>query len=72
LVERKAVEDAAYNAGRLLRDLLLGMAPQLAPELASLSDPWQIEKRLASALRQTLEDAERLSVADLEQAITPS
>lgn len=72
LVERKAVEDAAYNAGRLLRDLLLGMAPQLAPELASLSDPWQIEKRLTAALRQTLEDAERLSTADLEQAITPS
>ena len=72
LVERKAVEDAAYNAGRLLRDLLLGMAPQLAPELASLSDPWQIEKRLTSALRKTLEDAERLSTADLEQAITPS
>jgi len=72
LVERKAVEDAAYNAGRLLRDLLLGMAPQLSPELASMSDPWQIEKRLTSALRKTLEDAERLSTADLEQAITPS
>lgn len=72
LVERKAVEDAAYNAGRLLRDLLLGMAPQLAPELASMSDPWQIEKRLTAALRQTLVDAERLSAADLEHAITPS
>ncbi|MCJ2373729.1 terminase small subunit [Pseudomonas sp. RGM 3321] len=72
LVERKSVEDAAYNAGRLLRDLLLGIAPQLAPELASMSDPWKIEKRLTAAFRQTLDDAERLSEADLQHAITPS
>ncbi|VVO85800.1 hypothetical protein PS903_02009 [Pseudomonas fluorescens] len=72
LVERKAVENAAYGAGRLLRDQLLGMPPQLAPELAVMTDPWQIEKRLMTALRKTLEDAERMSVADMEHAITPS
>ena len=72
LVERVAVETGAYNAGRLLRDQLLGMPPQLAPELAVMTDPWQIEKHLTAAIRRSLEDAERLSSADLEHALTPS
>ncbi|MHC8343333.1 terminase small subunit [Pseudomonas sp. RT6P73] len=72
LVEREAVEMGAYNAGRLLRDQLLGMPPQLAPELAVMTDPWQIEKHLTAAIRRSLEDAERLSSADLEHALTTS
>ena len=72
LVERVAVETGAYNAGRLLRDQLLGMPPQLAPELAVMTDPWQIEKHLTAAIRRSLEDAERLSSADLEHALTTS
>jgi hypothetical protein len=70
LVEREAVELAAYAAGRMLRDLLLGMAAQLAPELASMTDPWEIERRLTSAVRRSLNDAERMSSADLDQALT--
>nr|BFE89982.1 hypothetical protein GCM10020185_05180 [Pseudomonas brassicacearum subsp. brassicacearum] len=62
----------AYNAGRLLRDQLFGMPPQLAPELAVMTDPWEIEKHLTAALRRTLEDAERLSSADLEHALNTS
>lgn len=72
LVELEAVKVGAYNAGRLLRDQLLGMPPQLAPELAVMTDPWQIEKHLTAAIRRSLEDAERLSSADLEHALTPS
>ena len=72
LVALSAVQSGAYNAGRMLRDQLLGMPPQLAPELASMTDPWEIEKHLTAAIRRSLEDAERISSADLEHALTTS
>ena len=72
LVAMAAVRTGAYNAGRMLRDQLLGMPPQLAPELASMTDPWEIEKHLTAAIRRSLEDAERMSSADLEHALTTS
>jgi hypothetical protein len=72
LVEREAVETSAYNSGRMLRDQLLRLCSQVAPELAGMSDPWEIERHLTTALRRTLEDAERLSSADLDHAISPS
>ncbi|AHZ72623.1 hypothetical protein OU5_5544 [Pseudomonas mandelii JR-1] len=72
LVALPAVQTGAYNAGRMLRDQLLGMPPQLAPELASMTDPWEIEKHLTAAIRRSLEDAERMSSADLEHALTTS
>lgn len=72
LVERKAVADAAYGAGRMVRDLVFGLPPQLAPELVAMTDPWQIEKHLTGAFRRVFEDAARMSTSDLEQAITQS
>lgn len=72
LVALATVKTGAYNAGRMLRDQLLGMPPQLAPELASMTDPWEIEKHLTAAIRRSLEDAERMSSADLEHALTTS
>lgn len=72
LVERKAVEDAAFAAGRTLRDLMFGLAPQLAAELAGMSDSWEVEKRLTGAFRQVFEDAAKMSGADLNQAMTQS
>jgi len=72
LVDRKSVEDAAYSAGRMVRDLMFGLAPQLAAELAAMTDPWQIEKHLTGAFRRVFEDAIRLNGADLEQAMTQS
>ena len=68
-VELEAVKTGAFNAGRLLRDQLLGMPPQLAPELAAMTDPWEIERRLTAAIRASLEDAERMSTADLVHAL---
>ena len=68
-VELEAVKTGAFNAGRLLRDQLLGMPPQLAPELAAMTDPWEIERRLTAAIRASLEDAERMSSADLVHAL---
>ncbi|MDH0571520.1 terminase small subunit [Pseudomonas fulva] len=72
LVERKAVEDAAFAAGRTLRDLVFGLAPQLAAELTGMSDSWEIEKHLAGAFRQVFDDAAKMSGADLKQAMTQS
>ena len=68
-VQLEAVKTGAFNAGRLLRDQLLGMPPQLAPELAAMTDPWEIERRLTDAIRASLEDAERMSTADLITAL---
>jgi hypothetical protein len=56
LVSRPRVEDAAHTIGRALRDRVLGMAPRIAPELASISDAWELERRLTAALRQVLDD----------------
>ncbi len=72
LVERKAVSDAAYGAGRMLRDLMFGLSPQLAPELVAMTDAWEIEKHLTSAFRRVFDDAIRMSTSDLEQAMNQS
>ncbi|MFJ4256714.1 terminase small subunit [Pseudomonas monteilii] len=72
LVERKSVEDAAFAAGRTLRDLVFGLAPQLAAELSGMTDSWEIEKHLTGAFRQVFEDAAKMSGADLQQAMTQS
>jgi len=69
LVERAAVEQAAFTAGRMLRDLILGLPRQIAPELAAISDPWDLERALTTHLRRVLDDASRLNSADLEQAL---
>lgn len=71
LVERQAVESAAYASGRLLRDLLLGLPKQISPGLAAINDPWDLERELTGHLRRVLDDASRLSMADLEQALQP-
>ena len=70
LVSREAVETGAYDAGRLLRDQLFGPLPQLSYDLAAMTDPWQIEKHLTATIRRTLEEAERLSSADLDHVLT--
>lgn len=71
LVERQAVENAAFATGRMLRDLLLGLPKQISPGLSAISDPWELERQLTTHLRRVLDDASRLSQADLEQALQP-
>lgn len=56
LVSKPRVEDAAHTIGRAVRDRVLGLAPRIAPELAAISDPWELERRLTAALRQVLDD----------------
>lgn len=70
LVESAVVDRAAFDTGRLLRDLLMTMPTQIAPELAAMTDPWTVEKHLLASLRRTLEDAERMSSADLQRALS--
>lgn len=67
-----AVEDirnAAFATARMLRDLLLGLPKQIGPELAAISDPWEVERKLTEELRRVLLDAERVSSRDLDDAI---
>ena len=56
----------------MLRDLLMGLPKQISPELAALSDPWEVERHLTACLRRVLEDAERVSASDLENALKPT
>jgi hypothetical protein len=72
LAEVPAVEHAAFATGRMLRDLLLGLPKQISPELAALSDSWEVERHLTAGIRRVLEDAERVSASDLENALKPT
>jgi len=72
LCEVPAVENAAFATGRMLRDLLLGLPKQISPELAALTDPWEVERLLTASLRRVLEDADRVSESDLADALKPS
>ena len=55
----------------MLRDLLLGLPKQISPGLSAINDPWELERQLTTHLRRVLDDASRLSLADLEQALQP-
>ncbi|WP_375592192.1 hypothetical protein [Chitiniphilus eburneus] len=57
LLERPAVEATAMECGRATRDQVLGVPRQIANELAALTDPWEIENKLTTALRKALEAA---------------
>ncbi len=72
LVERQRVEDAAFAMGRMLRDTILQLPTQLAPELASMTDAFQVEARLREALRQALLDLSKISATDLSKAMEAS
>lgn len=69
LVEVEAVKTAAFDAGRALRDALLGLPAQIAGELVPMTDMWDIERHLTTALRRVLDDTQRLSEVDLDRAL---
>ncbi|MFJ3259856.1 terminase small subunit [Pseudomonas sp. NPDC086581] len=64
LVEKDAVDAGAFTSARTTRDLVLGLPKQIAPELAALADPWEVERVLTESLRRTLTDAARMIAAD--------
>jgi phage terminase Nu1 subunit (DNA packaging protein) len=69
LVEKRAVELAASRIGRMTRDTFLGLPSRVAPDLAAISDPWELEQRLEAAIRQVLDDLARTTAQDLQKAV---
>lgn len=68
-VLRERVEAAAFGSTRMLRDALLGLPTQLAPELANMADARDVEIRLRNAIRRVLEDMARMTADDLDKAM---
>lgn len=68
LVRRDGVERAAYEAGRLLRDMILSVPSGLAMELAAMTEPQAIEARMRDELRKVLDNLTRLTRTGLEKA----
>lgn len=68
LVRRDGVERAAYEAGRLLRDMILSVPSALATELAAMTEPQAIEARMRDELRKVLDNLTRLTRTGLEKA----
>lgn len=69
LLSRPRVEDASHTIGRSFRDRVLGMAPRVAPELAAITDPWELEKKLSAALRQVLDEVSAYGVTLMRDVI---
>lgn len=69
LVERPRVESAAFAIGRMLRDAVLGVPVQLAPQIVGMSDAFQIEQLLRASLRKVLEDHTRMTADDIARAM---
>lgn len=69
LIERARVESAAFAIGRMLRDAVLGVPTQLAPQIVGQTDAFAIEQMLRTALRQVLEDHSRMTGDDLARAM---
>jgi hypothetical protein len=71
LVDRQRVETVAFASGRMLRDAMLGLPTQLAPELATMTDAFQIEVKMREALRKVLADHAQMTADDLLKAMEP-
>lgn len=69
LVDREAVRRAAYEAGRLLRDMLLALPGTLAQDLAAIAGPQEIEIRLRDELRKVLDQVARVTETSLDTRI---
>lgn len=71
LVNRERVKSVAFKLGRMLRDNMLGLPTRVAPELATLTDSFEIERRLRDAIRQVFVDHTKLTLDDLDRAMEP-
>jgi len=69
LVDRVRVESAAFGIGRMLRDTVLGLPTQLAPEIAGMTDAFAIEVKMRDALRRVFKDFSKLTAQDLAKAM---
>ncbi len=69
LVQRAAVKRASYEAGRLLRDMVLAIPGAIAPELAHLTEAREVEIRLIDELRKVLDQVARVTETSLDRRI---
>jgi hypothetical protein len=72
LVEISFLQKAAYETARSPNQSLMSLSPQLAPQLAALSDPWEVERQLTAALRQRLNEAAQVSNDDFGLVLNES
>ena len=61
LVKKELVERAAYETGRMLRDMMLSVPGKIADDLAAESDPRSIEMRIREELRKVLDEISRIA-----------
>ncbi|WP_437881036.1 terminase small subunit [Pseudomonas sp. LRF_L74] len=66
LVQREAVDNAAFVTARTVRDLVLGLPPKVAGELIGITDAWEMEQKLNKLLREVLADVASLIQLDAE------
>lgn len=71
LVERDRVEHAAFALARLQRDSFMGLPTKIAPTLAAINDPWELEKKLQEAIRNLLDDMSSIAANDLRDILDP-
>lgn len=58
LIDRAGAERAVAQMARMLRDSLVDILPAaLAPELAPITDPWELECALRNSIREVLHAA---------------
>lgn len=69
LVQRDRVQAVAFAAGRMLRDAMLNIPTQIAPILAGMTDPWDVERALRDAMRQVMTDMDKISADDMHKAM---
>ncbi len=68
LVDKTGTERAAFSLARMLRDALVTTLPsKYAAELASLSDPWELECRLREIMRNELTAVSGMVMEDPEE-----
>lgn len=65
LVDKDGTRRAAFEVGRVLRDMILAVPTKLAGELSALSDTRAIEARMREELRKPLDQMARLAKVGL-------
>lgn len=63
LLDRATVEREAFTAARTVRDRLMNLPTKVAPLLASISDAFELERRLRESIRRALDECQE-AVAD--------
>lgn len=66
VIDRERVEATVESLYRTLRDALLGLPTRLAPEIAAMTDSFEIEVKMRDAIRSLLTDLANKSAQDFQ------